>query len=126
MPLKSEELKTRWKNNKLDWTELIVIDQGLHKKYGSAGKKKRLCCLKKEPEKTKAAINSLSFAVEAGEVFGLLGHLTLFQFLIPAFETLLQRLIVSWFLISVRLLKLLYFQSTMISKEVPGSILDTS
>jgi len=56
----------------------VVLIDGLHKKYASAEKSGR-SCLKRDKNKdkkikTKPAVNSLSFAVEAGEVFGLLGH----------------------------------------------------
>lgn len=48
----------------------------MHKEYVKNQNKYCECCCKteEETETTKVAIKSLSLAVDAGEVFGLLGH----------------------------------------------------
>lgn len=54
----------------------VVMVQNLHKEYLKHEVKDCECCCKPEEEPTtpKIAIKSLSLAVDAGEVFGLLGH----------------------------------------------------
>jgi len=53
----------------------VVLIHGLHKKYAKTNVGNSSCCSKKEGRATiKPAVNALSFAVEKGEVFGLLGH----------------------------------------------------
>lgn len=58
--------------------ELIIsfYFQNLHKEYVKNQNRYCECCCKppEEGETTKIAIKSLSLAVDAGEVFGLLGH----------------------------------------------------
>ncbi|KAJ8921257.1 hypothetical protein NQ315_013729 [Exocentrus adspersus] len=54
----------------------VVMVQNLHKEYIRHELKICECCCKSEEENetVKVAVNSLSLAVDAGEVFGLLGH----------------------------------------------------
>ncbi|XP_074040228.1 cholesterol transporter ABCA5 [Leptinotarsa decemlineata] len=54
----------------------VVMVENLHKEYTSSELKLCECCCKSEEdtETTKVAVKSLSLAVDAGEVFGLLGH----------------------------------------------------
>lgn len=48
----------------------------MHKEYTKTDMKICECCCKRQEEQvtTKVAVKSLSLAVDAGEVFGLLGH----------------------------------------------------
>lgn len=54
----------------------VVMVQNLHKEYTKADVKDCDCCCKREEEQvtTRVAVKCLSLAVDAGEVFGLLGH----------------------------------------------------
>lgn len=55
----------------------VVMVQNLHKEYTKHEVKDCECCCKREDEQAqtaKIAIKSLSLSVDAGEVFGLLGH----------------------------------------------------
>lgn len=54
----------------------VVVVQNLHKEYVKKELKVCECCCKREdgPVTSRIAIKSLSLAVDAGEVFGLLGH----------------------------------------------------
>ncbi|XP_017782555.1 PREDICTED: ATP-binding cassette sub-family A member 5-like [Nicrophorus vespilloides] len=53
----------------------VVMVQNLHKEYTKNDYKfSECCCKREEPTTTKVAIRSLSLGVDAGEVFGLLGH----------------------------------------------------
>ncbi|XP_044260177.1 cholesterol transporter ABCA5-like [Tribolium madens] len=52
----------------------VVMVQNLHKEYTKSEIKCECCKHDDEPDCTKIAIRSLSLAVDAGEVFGLLGH----------------------------------------------------
>lgn len=53
----------------------VVMVQNLHKEYIKSEIKCECCCKhEEEPVTSKVAVKSLSLAVDAGEVFGLLGH----------------------------------------------------
>ena len=55
----------------------LLLWQNLHKNYTKKELKFCECCFKSEEDKqiiSKVAVKSLSVAVDAGEVFGLLGH----------------------------------------------------
>ncbi|KAF5301097.1 hypothetical protein FQA39_LY10916 [Lamprigera yunnana] len=53
----------------------VIVVQNLHKEYKKSNSKLCECCCKNDEEvKTKVAVKSLSLAINAGEVFGLLGH----------------------------------------------------
>ncbi|KAJ3650608.1 hypothetical protein Zmor_016696 [Zophobas morio] len=53
----------------------VVMVQNLHKEYTKSEIKCECCCKHdEEPITSKIAVKSLSLAVDAGEVFGLLGH----------------------------------------------------
>lgn len=71
-------------NNRSNTPPPVVMVQNLHKEYLKADVKdcELFCCCKRDeetgqqssPTSTKVAIKSLSLSVDAGEVFGLLGH----------------------------------------------------
>ncbi|XP_030747414.1 ATP-binding cassette sub-family A member 5-like [Sitophilus oryzae] len=57
-----------------DGTPPVVMVQNLNKVYKNQTKGSSCCKFDDEEEKIKVAVKSLSLAVDAGEVFGLLGH----------------------------------------------------
>ncbi|KAL3270830.1 hypothetical protein HHI36_021350 [Cryptolaemus montrouzieri] len=74
--VKAERLKVKNLMHTQTETPPVVIVQNLHKEYNKNHLKMCECCLKREDEidAPKTAIKSLSLSVDAGEVFGLLGH----------------------------------------------------
>ncbi|KAK9876012.1 hypothetical protein WA026_011128 [Henosepilachna vigintioctopunctata] len=73
--VKTERLKVKNLMSTQARTPPVVISQNLHKEYD---KNLRMCecCFEREEERDspKTAVKSLSLSVDAGEVFGLLGH----------------------------------------------------
>ncbi|XP_046440757.1 ABC-type organic anion transporter ABCA8-like [Daphnia pulex] len=59
--------------NKGEETPVVLI-HGLHKKYKKSGDSKRCGKGGENPATANPAVNYMSFAVQSGEVFGLLGH----------------------------------------------------
>ncbi|KAJ8972472.1 hypothetical protein NQ317_016605 [Molorchus minor] len=74
--VKSERVKVKTLMSCRTVNHPVVMVQNLHKEYTSNDLRICECCCKADDEKevTKIAVKSLSLAVDAGEVFGLLGH----------------------------------------------------
>ncbi|CAG9770151.1 unnamed protein product [Ceutorhynchus assimilis] len=77
--VKAEREKVKNLTRSPNVTPPVVMVQDLHKVYKNKHSKSNSCCSccfkpDENEEKTKVAVKSLSIAVDAGEVFGLLGH----------------------------------------------------
>ncbi|XP_044763088.1 ABC transporter A family member 1-like [Coccinella septempunctata] len=74
--VKTERLKVKNLLHTQTETPPVVIVQNLHKEYNKDSVRVCECCFKREEEveSPKTIIKSLCLSVEAGEVFGLLGH----------------------------------------------------
>ncbi|XP_060533320.1 cholesterol transporter ABCA5-like [Cylas formicarius] len=74
--VKAERLKIKNLMSSPNVSPPVVMVQNLHKEYKNKNKQYEYYCFKNDDdeEKIKVAVKSLSLAVDAGEVFGLLGH----------------------------------------------------
>ncbi|KAK4878287.1 hypothetical protein RN001_010793 [Aquatica leii] len=73
--VKTERQKVKDLMDNANHNTPVIVVQNLHKEYKKS--RTRLCesfCKSDEESKTKVAVKSLSLAIDAGEVFGLLGH----------------------------------------------------
>lgn len=72
--VKAERQKVRTMMNAEAKNKSVVMVQNLHKEYTKHEVKDCDCCKPSDEITSRIAIKSLSLAVDAGEVFGLLGH----------------------------------------------------